>query len=75
MKFCIGCKHLFYQPEEPGFMGSSWTGWTPGEPAEFACRQGHWLEKLNGDFTQEKFQSAMESAQTCPDYFEREMPE
>lgn len=73
-KYCIGCKHLYYEPPKAGWAYSSWT-YDPAQPAEFACQRNHWRERLSEDFTQEKFQAAMEMAETCEDYSERETPQ
>lgn len=70
MKYCIGCVHLRYEPARDGYHYSELT-WDSGEPAEFACRKGHWKAELGETFTQEKFQRAMETAETCADFTER----
>lgn len=70
MKYCIGCTHLYYTPGNEGYHYSSWTH-SDGTPAEMSCRKGHWQDVLQEGFTQEKFQKAMESAETCDDYTER----
>jgi len=70
VKYCIGCVHLYYQPALNGFYHSSWTH-GEGSPVELSCKLGRWKAQLDQEFTQEKFQKAMETAETCEDFMER----
>lgn len=70
MKYCIGCRHLYF---EPGSRARNYSERTfeNDEPAELSCRNGHWRAQLSDGFTQEKFEKAMESAEKCADYSDR----
>lgn len=70
MKYCIGCVHLRYDPGSDGYCYSTYTQ-DPGSPPELACQKKHWEARLRDNFSQEQFQKAMESAETCPDFQER----
>lgn len=75
MKYCIGCVHLVYQPKETAG-GSEETGSWTVEPAGMFCQQGHWKEafpRSEGPL-QSEFAAAMEKAETCPDFCERQTP-
>ena len=72
MKYCIGCKHLYFQPKEY-VQGSSWTGAYVDEEAAMFCSKGYWSQFLPtepGDVGID-FERAMETAQNCTDYTER----
>jgi hypothetical protein len=73
MRYCIGCEHFYYEPGREGHVYSSYTQ-DSGTPPSASCRKGLWSANLDEDFTQEKFQTAMEQAETCEEYSEREAP-
>jgi hypothetical protein len=71
MNYCIGCEHFYYDPGMDGYHYSSWTH-SNGSPPSSSCKKGHWSEEMDEAFTQEKFQAAMEQAETCADFSERD---
>lgn len=73
MKYCIGCKHLCYQPKVMGY-GSEWTGSWTREDAAIACGKGHWETHVTEGPFGFDFAKAMETAETCPDFEERPTP-
>jgi len=73
MKYCIGCTHFYYDPGSAGYHYSSWTH-DSGTVPSASCKRMHWSAELDEGFTQEKFQKAMEQAETCPDFEERAEP-
>lgn len=71
MKYCIGCVHLYYEPPDPGCMGSTWTGVYGDHDARLACQLGHWEHEFSEGSSIKEFEAAMEKAETCPDFTER----
>lgn len=71
MKYCIGCKNLHFQDKRIG-SGSTMTGaYTISEAAMF-CNKGHWKRYLDDGAVCLDLERAMESAETCADFQERE---
>lgn len=73
MKYCIGCVHLRYEDKQMG-TGSSWTGSWTAEEASMQCGKGHWRHYLDSGGVGFEFEQAMQHAETCADYQERELP-
>lgn len=72
MKYCIGCKNLQYTDKEMSH-GSSMTGSWTSEEASMSCKHGHWKEYLDEYRNLFNFAKAMEKAESCADYEERQI--
>lgn len=72
MKYCIGCKHLNFYPRVPGDWTEA-TGTYGANEAEMFCSKGYWREEMGPEATLENFQRAMEKADTCPEFSERQV--
>jgi len=79
MKNCLFCKHFYFDSGSP-YYGEL----TPGygdNPMSMGCElfrqnrpwQGFW-EFQHAETTEEEFRAYMTSAETCPDYWDREIP-
>ena len=74
-RYCIGCVHLQFTAGSSATQYSELT-FEPSTHAQFHCKRGHWERRgldLN-DADQQDVESAMDKAQTCPDYSERPPP-
>jgi hypothetical protein len=70
VKYCIGCKNLYYGEPDPGEYSET-SGIMFDEAAKLACRRGHWVHEFTSWARIESFERAMEKASGCPDYEER----
>ena len=70
-RYCIGCIHFYLRPQDPGRMGSEWTGRYGEENAALLCKRGHWSEELQPG-QEIAFGENMTRAKNCPDFEERD---